>query len=171
MKNIESNCRLCYNHRKVFSPYQEVQIMFFDEMKIGMSVDTDAVVIKKEKMVEFARDYDPIPLHTDEEYAKTTPFGKLIAPGVMSFMSVWAKYLEVDFFGNELLAGKSTKIEWLKPVFADDVLTGKASITNLVKRNERNGLVEVSIDVYNQHGELVLKDVTEAVVKCKPIVK
>ena len=145
--------------------------MFFDEMKIGMSVDTDAVVIKKEKMVEFARDYDPIPLHTDEEYAKTTPFGKLIAPGVMSFMSVWAKYLEVDFFGNELLAGKSTKIEWLKPVFADDVLTGKASITNLVKRNERNGLVEVSIDVYNQHGELVLKDVTEAVVKCKPIVK
>ena len=30
-------------------------------------------------------------------------------------MSVWANYLEVDFFGNELLAGKSTKIEWLKP--------------------------------------------------------
>ena len=84
-------------------------------------------------------------------------------------MSVWAKYLEVDFFGNELLAGKSTKIEWLKPVFADDVLTGKATITKLVKRSERNGLVEVSIDVYNQKGELVLKDVTEAIVKCKTV--
>ena len=119
-------------------------------------------------MLDFAHNYDPLPLHTDEEYAKNTPFGKLIAPGVMSFMSVWAKYLEVDFFRDELLAGKSTKIEWLKPVFADDVLTGKATITKLVQRNAKNGLVEISIEAYNQNGELVLTDVTEAIVKCSP---
>ena len=143
--------------------------MYFDDMKIGMTVDISSAVIEKEKMMAFARDYDNIPLHTDEEYAKATPFGKLIAPGVMSFMSVWARYLEVDFFGEELLAGKSTKIEWLKPVFADDVLTGKATITNLVKRNEKNGLAEVTIEAYNQDGVLVLTGVTDAVVKCKPI--
>ena len=141
--------------------------MFFDDLEIGMTVDIDAAVIEKEKMMDFAQIYDNIPLHTDEEYARSTPFGKLIAPGVMSFMSVWAKYLEKDFFKEELLAGKSTKIEWIKPVFAEDVLTGKATVTKLVKRNEKNGLVEVSIDAYNQHGELVLKDVTEAIVKCR----
>ena len=143
--------------------------MYFDDLKIGMTVDTPPALITKEKMLAFAYDYDNIPLHTDEEYAKTTPFGQLIAPGVMSFMSVWVKYLEVDFFGKELLAGKSTKIEWLKPVFANDVLTGKATLTNLVKRNAKNGLVEVTVDVFNQHGELVLKDVTEAVVICRPV--
>jgi len=141
--------------------------MFFDEIEIGMTADIAPAVIEKDKMMAFARDYDNIPLHTDEKYAENTPFGKLIAPGVMSFMSVWAKYLEVDFFGEELLAGKSTKIEWIKPVFADDVLTGKATITKLVKRNEKNGLVEVSIEAYNQKGELVLTDVTEAIVKCR----
>ena len=143
--------------------------MYFDELKIGMTVDIQSAVIEKEKMIDFARTYDNIPLHTDEEYAKRSPFGKLIAPGVMSFMSVWAKYLEVDFFGEALLAGKSTKIEWLKPVFADDVLSGKATISNLVKRSAKNGLAEISIEVYNQNGELVLKNVTEAVVKCKPV--
>lgn len=143
--------------------------MYFDDLKIGMAVDTAPAVIKKEKMVAFARDYDNIPLHTDEEYAKKTPFGKLIAPGVMSFMSVWAKYLEVDFFKDALLAGKSTKIEWLKPVFADDSLTGKAVITNLVKRNEKNGLVEITVNVYNQDNELVMINVTEAVVKCRTV--
>ena len=142
--------------------------MYFDDLKIGMAVDISSAVIEKEKMMAFARDYDNIPLHTDEEYAKATPFGKLIAPGVMSFMSVWAKYLEVDFFGSELLAGKSTKIEWIKPVYADDILSGKAAITNMVKRNPKNGLVEVSIEAYNQNGELVLKDITEAILKCKP---
>ena len=143
--------------------------MYFDDLKIGMTVDVSSTVIKKEKMLEFARDYDNIPLHTDEEYAKSTPFGGLIAPGVMSFMSVWAKYLEVDFFGPQLLAGKSTKIEWIKPVYADDVLTGRATITDLVKRSPKNGLVEVSIEAFNQNGELVLRDVTEAIVKCRPI--
>ena len=141
--------------------------MYFEELKIGMTVDIAPAPIKKEKMLAFAYDYDNVPLHTDEEYAKTTPFGKLIAPGVMSFMSVWAKYLEVDFFGEALLAEKKTKIEWLMPVYADDVLTGKATITNLVKRNAKNGLVEITIEAYNQKGELVLTDVTEAVVKCK----
>lgn len=142
--------------------------MYFDDLKIGMSVDTAPAVIKKEKMIAFARDYDNIPLHTDEEYAKTTPFKELIAPGVMSFMSVWVKYLEVDFFGEAFLAGKSTKIEWLKPVYAHDVLTGKATITGLIKRSAKNGLVEISFDIFNQNGQLVTKNVTQAIVKCKP---
>lgn len=141
--------------------------MYFDDIRLGMTVEIAPAVIEKEKMLDFARTYDNIPLHTDEEYAKTTPFGRLIAPGVMSFMTVWAKYLEVDFFGEELLAGCSTKIEWLKPVFADDVLHGKATVTNTARRNSRNGLVEISIEAYSQTGELVLTNVTEAIVKCR----
>ena len=141
--------------------------MYFDDLKIGMTVEIAEAVIGKQKMLDFAYTYDNIPLHTDEEYAKASPFGQLIAPGVMSFMSVWAKYLEVDFFGRELLAGKSTIIEWHKPVYAEDVLRGRAEITRLVKRNPRNGLVEVSIEAWNQKGEHVLSDVTEAIVKCR----
>ena len=141
--------------------------MYFDEFQIGMAVDTAPVVIEKEKMLSFARDYDNIPLHTDEEYAKSTPFGRLIAPGVMSFVAVWAKYLEVDFFGEELLAGKSTRIEWHKPVYVDDVLKGNAVITNLVQRNERNGLVEITIEAYNQNNVHVLSNVTQAIVRCR----
>lgn len=143
--------------------------MYFDDLKLGMSVEIASAVIEKQKMMEFAYAYDNIPLHTDEEYAKASPFGRLIAPGVMSFMSVWARYLEVDFLGKELLAGKSTKMEWHKPVYAEDVLRGRAEITNLVKRNARNGLVEVTIEAYNQKGEHVLSDVTEAIVKCREL--
>ena len=141
--------------------------MYFNDLKIGMTVEIAPAVIEKQKMLSFAHTYDNIPLHTDEEYAKASPFGQLIAPGVMSFMTVWAKYLEVDFFGEELLAGKSTKTEWHKPVFANDMLHGKAVITNLVQRNERNGLVEITIEAYNQSGVHVLSNVTEAIVKCR----
>ena len=143
--------------------------MYFDDLKLGMTAEIPPALIEKGKMLAFAHTYDNIPLHTDEAYAKASPFGQLIAPGVMSFMSVWARYLEVDFFGRELLAGKSTKIEWHKPVYAEDVLRGRAEITNLVKRSARNGLVEVTIRACNQRGELVLSNVTEAVVKCREL--
>ena len=143
--------------------------MYFDDIQLGMTVEIAPAVIEKEKMMAFARDYDYIPIHTDEDYARKSIFGALIAPGVMSFMSVWAKYLEVDFFGKELLAGKSTKIEWCKPVYAQDVLTGRATVTGLTPRNSKNGIVEVSIEAYNQKGELVLTDVTEAIVKRRPV--
>ena len=139
--------------------------MYFDELKLGMTVTTAPAVIEKDKMLAFAREYDDVPLHTDEEYAKTTHFGALIAPGVMSFMAVWAKYLEVDFFGEQLIAGKSTKIEWMRPVFAGDVLTGKATVTALTERSERNGIAEVTMEVTSQKGELVLTGVIEAIVK------
>ena len=132
-----------------------------------MTRDIEPVTMEKDKMIAFAKEYDNIPLHTDEEYAKNTPFGGLIAPGVMSFMAVWSNYLKVDFFGDELLAGRSTRMEWFKPVYAGDVLTGKAEITNLVRRNARNGLVELTINIHNQNGDLVITDVTESVVKCR----
>ena len=143
--------------------------MYFEEFVLGSKTNIEPVVINKEDMISFANKYDSIPLHTDEEYAKSTTFGNLIAPGVMSFMSVWAKYLEIDLAGDELLAGKSTKIEWFKPVFADDVLTSTCTVSNLTKRNEKNGIVELTFEVLNQKGELVLTDVTEMIVKCKPI--
>ena len=142
--------------------------MYFEEFELGSKTQIEPASINKDDMIDFANKYDPIPLHTNEEYAKSTIFGGLIAPGVMSFMSVWAKYLENDLAGDELLAGKSTKIEWFKPVFADDVLTSTCTVSNLTKRNEKNGIVELTFEVFNQNGELVLTDVTEMIVKCKP---
>lgn len=139
--------------------------MYLDDLKLNEEFNVPKVVIEKNQMIEFAKLYDPIPLHCDEEYAKTTKFGKLIAPGVMSYLTVWAKFMENDIFGDELIAGKSTKIEWFKPVFADDTLTGKATLTNITRRNPYNGIAEVTLDVFNADGEKVLSSVTEAIVK------
>ena len=141
--------------------------MYFEDLSVGMSMPLDPAVIDKEDMLAFANKYDNVPLHTDEEYARGTRFGKLIAPGVMSFMLVWAKYLEKDYFGEELIAGASTKIEWFKPTFAGDTLTGVVTVTKMVERNPYNGLVELTIDITNQDNELVMRDITEAVIKRK----
>ena len=141
--------------------------MYFDDIKMGMTLNVGPVKIEKEKMMAFARDYDSAPVHLDEEYARKTMFGDIIAPGVMSFMSLWRLYRDVDIFGDEMIAGKSTKIEWVKPVYANDMLTARAEVTSLTRRNARNGIVELTFYAYNQKNELVLTNVTETVVKCR----
>lgn len=139
--------------------------MYFNDIKLGTQIKLSDAYIDKDEMIAFAEKYDNIPLHVDEEYASKTPFGKLIAPGLMSFAAVWAKYLERDIFGPELLAGKSSKIEWLKPVFAEDTLSSTVTVTRLTDRSPKNGIVELTLSAYNQSGELVLTNVTEAIVK------
>ena len=142
--------------------------MYFEDIELGSGYDLEPVEIKKEQILSFAREYDYIPLHTDEAYARTTPFGGLIAPGVMSFMLVWTKFIDVNLFGTELIAGKSTKMEWLKPVYPGDTLNARAEITNKIRKNGNKGIIEVTVHVCNQHGVPVLSDVTEIVVKCRP---
>ena len=38
--------------------------MYFDDLKLDMTADTAPTVIEKGKMLQFAYDYDNVPLHT-----------------------------------------------------------------------------------------------------------
>lgn len=141
--------------------------MYFEEFTLGMTREIPAAPVEQEEMLTFANRWARQRVHIDEEYAKTTRFGRLLAPGIMSFLVVWAKFYEDDLFGEQLIAGRKMSIEWMGPVFAGDVLTGKVTVTGLTRRNAYNGIVETTIEAYNQNGELVLTNVSESVVKCR----
>lgn len=139
--------------------------MYLDDFVVGMEIEIPKAVIDREEMLEFAQRYDPFAVHLDEEYAKNTRFGALISPGLYSFLVVWKQFVDCNLFGDQLVAGKSTKVEWLKPVYPGDTLSGTARVTNINRRNSHNGIVELVIEVRNQHGDTVLTDTTEAVVR------
>lgn len=138
--------------------------MNFEEIIVGERYDVGPVPIEREKVVEFALNYDPLPVHYDEEFAKKTRYAGLIAPGVMSFMSAWSQIIRLNPWGENLIAGKSTKIEWLAPVRPGDSLHGCVVVTDKTRRNPYNGVVEVTADFYNQNDVHVIHDVTEMVI-------
>ena len=152
--------------RRIFT--RSVIRMFFEDFTVGQEFPLNPVIVDKEEMLSFARRYDPIRMHLDEAYAASTVFGGLIAPGVLSFMIVWAEFARLNVWGDELVAGKNTKIEWHAPVYAGDLLTGKAVVTRCEDRNRASGLVDVLIDAVNQHRVLVLSDTTELVIRKRP---
>lgn len=145
---------------------KDVNVMYFEDFEIGQEFRVENVIIDKEKIFSFAREYDPLPLHLDEEYAKTTEFGGLIAPGVMSFMLIWAEYVKLNLWEDALVAGKSTSVTWHSPVYPGDVLRGVARISRKTKK-KTTGIIEVTVEVYNQHDKLVITDVSELVLRRK----
>ena len=141
--------------------------MFFEDFTVGQKFQTPKVHISKSKILTFAQEYDPMPFHLSESAAKKTSFKKLIAPGVMSFMSVWAEFVKMNVWEDTMIAGLSTNIRWLSPVFVSDTLQGEITVSALERKNKYRGIVTFSTDIFNQDGLHVIHDITEALTKTK----
>ncbi len=106
---------------------------------------------------QISGDFDPI--HVDDDYAKTTAFGRRIAHGglVMSLLSTTASLMsrrsaERGTPGRPVSIGYD-RIRFLKPVFADDTLTAHYTISSV---DDEAGRTQASAEVRNQHGDLCL---------------
>lgn len=131
--------------------------MYFEDFHVGQQWHVEPFAITREQILAFAKDYDPLPLHLDEDYAKTTRFGGLISSGVMTFMLMWTAFIkEHDPLGEELVAGQNNHMAWPAPLYAGDTLSGTVTVTNLTVRNTHNGVVTVALKGYNQDGKHVL---------------
>ncbi|MBO6141462.1 MAG: hypothetical protein J6O40_06675 [Ruminococcus sp.] len=142
--------------------------MYFEDIKIGDKVELAPVTVDKEEMVAFAKRYNPVPFHTDEEFAKKTKAGALTSSGLYTFALMWAEYVTQDIGGEQTIAGLSMRLDFKAPVFAGDVLRGTAEVISKHERNPYNGVFTVRIDIFNSSGELVLTNETDTVVKRKP---
>jgi 3-hydroxybutyryl-CoA dehydratase len=100
-------------------------------------------------------DFDPI--HVDEAHARTTPFGRRIAHGILAMAplstvsaEISARALKRGFRGTSVSLGYD-RIRFLKPVFAGDTLTAHYTITALDAAAQRT---RATVEVRNQAGEL-----------------
>lgn len=143
--------------------------MFFEDFCVGQSFDIPAVQIEEEKIIAFAKEYDPLPIHMDKEYAAASRFKKLLAPGVMTFMSIWSQFVQMAIWGDNMVAGISSKIEWFDPVFVGDTISGIARITHKERKNAYNGIIEITVDITNQDGVKVITDTTRTVIKAREV--
>lgn len=141
--------------------------MYFEEIKVGDTISIGDIPVIREDMIAFAEKFNPVRIHTDEEYAKTTRAGDVTSSGLYTFLLFWNKYVTNDFGGEQILAGTSMSMEFSAPVFSGDVLHGTATVVEKTERNDYNGIFRICIEIYNQENKLVLKNYTDTVVKRK----
>jgi len=126
-----------------------------DKFSKGRKV-TDELV---RKFAEVSGDYNPI--HLDEEFAKTTRFGRRIAHGMLSGAFISA-VLGFEFRERKIVYLSQT-MKFVAPVFIDDTVTATGTV---IRIREDKGIVVLETICTNQNNEILVKG--EAVVMILP---
>jgi acyl dehydratase len=119
--------------------------------------------LPREEMIAFAAEFDPQPMHLDEEAARATMMGGLAASGwyaccILMKMSTEAFVLNSASMG----APGVDQVKWLKPIRPDDELTLRATVLDIRASNSRPemGFVRFQFELFNAAGERVMTLVT-----------
>ena len=121
------------------------------DLKIGDSFSTQRKVTD-ELVRQFAElSGDRNPLHLDDDFAKTTRFGRRIAHGMLSgaFISAVLGYE----FKERKIVYLSQTMRFTAPVYLDDTVTATATVTNI---REDKGIVTLETVCTNQDGETLV---------------
>ena len=106
-----------------------MQGLYFDELSVGQTAEVSHVVgaADIEAFAAVSGDYNPV--HMDEAYAKTTPFGGRIAHGMLS-----AAYISA-VLGNDLPGPGaiylSQSLRFRRPVKIGDPVTARVTVKAL----------------------------------------
>jgi acyl dehydratase len=133
--------------------------IFLDDLAAGQSYDLGRRRVGREEILAFARAYDPQSFHVDEEAARDSIYGGLIASGWHT-ASMFMRLLVDGFLGRAAALGSPgvDELRWLKPVRPGDELAGRLEILEVRPSQTRpdRGLARCRSEVVNQHGETVL---------------
>lgn len=132
---------------------------YWEDFPVGHVMDLGGTPVKREAVLEFARQFDPQPFHIDEQAAKASVLGGLCASGWHT--CAMAMRIMCDGYLLESASQGSPGIDalrWLKPVFPGDVLRLRMEVLQARPMNSRPhvGLVHSRWEMRNQNEEPVL---------------
>lgn len=132
---------------------------YFEDLTLGETWTSRALVISQDDIIAFAALYDPQPMHTDPVAAAAGPHGTIIASGWHICALTLKVFVEAGGYGDTPVLGLGNdELRWSQVVRPGDTLVVKREVVELrrSKSNPRNGLVRTRISVANQAGETVL---------------
>lgn len=132
---------------------------YFEDFAPGQVIELGSHTITRDEILAFARQFDPQPFHLDEEAAKGTIFGGLIASGWHTG-SITMRLLYDGLVKDTHSLGSPgvDELRWVKPVRPGDRLSGRVTVLECVASRSKadRGIVRSIIELRNQHGEVVL---------------
>ena len=143
---------------------------YFEDYRAGSVHELGSVQVDKNEVIEFARRYDPQLFHTDEEAAKRTLFGGLIASGWHT-AALMMRLLADNFISRVASLGAPAvdELRWHLPVRPGDVLSVRALVLDTRRSRSKpdRGVMRTRVEVTNQRGELAMSLTAVNMVLCR----
>jgi len=133
--------------------------LHFEDLSTGQIIQLGQRKLSKDDIISFAKEFDPLPFHLDEEVAKKSLLGGLASSGWQT--AGFSLRMLVDEFLNKI-AGMGglgfDNLKWKRPLMKNDTLTGNVTIASLRRSqsNPERGIVVLDFDMRNQKDQQVM---------------
>ena len=96
---------------------------YFEDIEDTGRIPRGEYLLTKKIILDFANQWDPMLFHIDEEFAKSTLHGGLIAPGTL-LMAIRIRLLHSGGINRRVLASVGFEnVRFVKPAYVGDRLT------------------------------------------------
>lgn len=144
--------------------------LYFENLEVGLQLTSGGRTVTETDLVQFAMlsgDWNPI--HTDEEFARETIFGKRVVHGVCALTIMGGLMYAAGWFAStvEALLGFD-ELRFRTPLFVGDTVRCRMTVAELVVTSSGRGLVRRRLELLNQRGETVLDTVSPILISRLP---
>jgi len=132
----------------------------FEDIVIGMK-KRFPITVNETMVEEFAKisgDYNP--LHVNEEYARSTKFGKRICHGML-MASFFSKLIGMHLPGKNSLYF-SQSLNFLAPCHTDDEITIEGEV---IDKSPSTRMITLKTSIYNQSGICLIEGIAKVIVR------
>jgi len=144
---------------------------YLEDFEAGQVFQTRGMSMDESEIMDFARKYDPQPIHTDREAAATGPFEGLIASGWHTAAMVFRLWVDLGFLEKSSLGGPGVEnLRWHLPVRPGDTLHTEVEILEArpSKSKPDRGILRYLTRGINQRGETVITIDSSSFLKRRP---
>jgi acyl dehydratase len=133
---------------------------YWEDFAVGTVREFGGLKLEKADIIRFAKEWDPQPFHVDEEAAKRSPYGGLIASGWQTCAAAMRMCCDAYLLDAASLGSPGVEnVRWVKPVRPGDTLKVRLEVLEAreLKSKPGVGLVKNRWQLFNQDGEEVMQ--------------
>ncbi len=148
-----------------------VEDRWFEDFEAGAVYEFGNAEVTEADVLDFARRFDPQPMHVDPDAAAQGHFGGLIASGWHTAGLMMRLFVDHFLPRNASLASPGIdELRWTRPVRPGDVLRLRVTVLEATRSRSRpdRGMVRTLIEVLNQNGEVVMSLKPMNLLRCRP---
>ena len=131
--------------------------MYFEDFYQGYSFETKKKTITKKDIISFAEKWDYQSFHLDENLARQSHYGGLIASGWQTLMIAFTLILDTQKISECSMGSPGLdKVNWFKPVRPYDTIHCLVTVVSSRKSTSKPfGVTKILVEVFNQERDLV----------------
>jgi acyl dehydratase len=144
---------------------------WFSDYRVGAVYEYGHKTVTEDEILDFARQFDPQPIHVDADYARNGPFGSLIASGWHTAGMFTRMFVDHYLSHVAGLASPGVdEVRWPAPVRPGDRLRMRVTILEARRSASKpdRGIVHTRGELLNQDGKMAFHQIAVNFLRVRP---